>query len=219
MIQSELIKKFPEFFHAFLSKGESLSSLNIKGSESNFIHLRQIHSGNVVLENSKTNPLNGTDGIILKGKGWSGVKTADCIPIFLYDPKLKIAGAVHAGWKGLSKKIVTSTIQMMKKIGSHPQNIYAAIGPHIRICCYDVPQERVSIFCHLGFLKNEISEERGGKWFLNLESIALKQMKDERLLRSNIDCLSICTYTNKNLWSYRREGLQPNILNNIIGFI
>lgn len=218
MIQSILLNRFPEFFHAFLEKEETLSSLNIPGGKEDLIALLQVHSGNVALASSKTPLLKDTDGIVLKKKGWSGIKTADCVPVILYDPKLKTGAAVHAGWKGLSKRIVSNAIKLMKKLGSDPRNIHAAIGPHIRVCCYDVPHERISIFEKMGFDKNEIGEQRGKKWYLNLEKIVLSQMKNEEIPLSNIDSLSLCTYTNGNFSSNRRDGKLPGILNNIIGF-
>ena len=43
-------------------------------------------------------------------KSISHVLTADCAPIFLFDPKMKIIAAIHAGWKGAYKKIVYKTV-------------------------------------------------------------------------------------------------------------
>ena len=39
-----------------------------------------------------------------------GILTADCAPVFVYDKKLKIIGAAHAGWKGAYKGIIKKLI-------------------------------------------------------------------------------------------------------------
>ncbi len=39
-----------------------------------------------------------------------GILTADCAPIIIYDPKLKIISAIHAGWKGAHKEIIKNAV-------------------------------------------------------------------------------------------------------------
>src|SRR5947208_1360962 len=41
------------------------------------------------------------------------VKTADCVPILLGDPKAGAFAAVHAGWRGTSASIVARTIEQL----------------------------------------------------------------------------------------------------------
>ena len=59
------------------------------------------------------------------------VLTADCAPIFLYDNKKKIIGAIHAGWRGAYKKILLKIIKYLLKTGSNLKNLYFIIGPSI----------------------------------------------------------------------------------------
>ena len=45
------------------------------------------------------------------------VLTADCVPLLLYDNKRNIIAAIHAGWKGAFKNIVTKVINFMIQKG------------------------------------------------------------------------------------------------------
>lgn len=65
------------------------------------------------------------------------VKTADCVPVLLYDTKNDVAMALHAGWRGTVANICGKAVRRMKEL--HPDaNIIAAIGPCILDCCYEV---------------------------------------------------------------------------------
>ena len=55
-----------------------------------------------------------------------GVLTADCAPILLFDKKKKFIAAIHAGWKGAFKGIITKVIKFMIRKGCKPKNIVAA---------------------------------------------------------------------------------------------
>lgn len=60
----------------------------------------------------------------------AGVKTADCVPILIGDPKSGTFAAVHAGWKGTTARIVVRAAEMMvSEFGADPGSMIAAIGP------------------------------------------------------------------------------------------
>jgi hypothetical protein len=70
------------------------------------------------------------------------VRTADCLPVLLVDPKRRAAAAVHAGWRGALARIVEKAVGEMRRVyGSQPQSLLAVLGPSIRVCCYEVGQE------------------------------------------------------------------------------
>src|SRR5258708_38440367 len=76
-----------------------------------------------------------------------GVKTADCVPILIGDPKTRAFAAVHTGWRGTSTSIIARTIeQMQKEYGARAENMRAAIGPAANVCCYEVGSEVISLF-------------------------------------------------------------------------
>src|SRR3989338_1511960 len=37
------------------------------------------------------------------------IRTADCVPVFIYDPLRRVIGLVHAGWKGTRQRIAAKT--------------------------------------------------------------------------------------------------------------
>jgi copper oxidase (laccase) domain-containing protein len=67
------------------------------------------------------------------------VVTADCLPIFLYDPKRSVIGLLHCGRAGTSDDIVGVGIERMSNdFGSVPRDCLVVIGPSVGPCCYDV---------------------------------------------------------------------------------
>lgn len=75
------------------------------------------------------------------------VRTADCLPILIADPKKKVVGAVHAGWRGTASKAVLAALDRLKKEwGSRPADLKVAFGPAIGGRCYRVGEDCVRIF-------------------------------------------------------------------------
>jgi YfiH family protein len=107
------------------------------------VTLRQIHSDQIhVITSPEPGPLAG-DGMITSLPGVAlGILTADCFPVLLVDKKKHAAGAFHAGWRGTFRRIVEKGVGAMRReFGSRPQDIFAAIGPGIQKCCYEVGDE------------------------------------------------------------------------------
>ena len=68
--------------------------------------------------------------------------TADCIPVLLSDPVSRCVGAVHAGWRGTVENIAgLAAAKMASAFGARPENIRAAIGPGIGLCCFETGAE------------------------------------------------------------------------------
>src|SRR6202012_5719812 len=114
-----------------------------------FLSPPQIHSPDAIVA---TGPWPGTagpkaDAIVPAESGLAiGVTTADCGPILFVDPKARVIGAAHAGWKGALTGVLESTIDAMEKLGADRNGIVAAIGPLIRQPSYEVGGEFVERF-------------------------------------------------------------------------
>jgi hypothetical protein len=70
------------------------------------------------------------------------MRFADCTPILLYDPRRKVVGLAHAGWRGTLIQTAGQAVMVMKEAyGSAPAEILAAIGPSIGPHHYEIGPE------------------------------------------------------------------------------
>jgi hypothetical protein len=115
------------------------------------VTIRQIHSSVLVYFGAahvkRETPCKG-DGLMTDQPGiLLGVQTADCIPVLVADRKRRAVAAFHAGWRGTVKRIVETGVGRMRlEFGSRPEDLIAAIGPGIGVCCYAVGEEMLSEF-------------------------------------------------------------------------
>jgi polyphenol oxidase len=76
-----------------------------------------------------------------------GVKTADCVPILIGDPRKGAFAAVHAGWRGTSASIARKAVVKMREVySSDPADLIAAIGPAALCGNYEIGQEVIDAF-------------------------------------------------------------------------
>lgn len=144
-----------------------------------------------------------------------GVRTADCIPILLYDPVKRVVAAVHAGWKGTVKRLCQKTVFTMQlKFGSNPADIRAVIGPGIAQKSFQVGEDVVNIFRETGFPMDRIYMWDGpktgigmkGGHHLNLFEANRWLLEGYGVLPENIQVCGLDTYTDQSFYSARREG-------------
>jgi YfiH family protein len=137
------------------------------------------------------------------------VLVADCVPILLFDPRKKVIGVAHAGWKGTFKYIAKNTVRTMEKaFGSSSKDIIIGIGPSIGPCCYKVGPEIISQTKDVFHAANEyiINESGDGTGYFDLQKANLKQLLHAGIEGKNIETTSICTCHNPGLFfSYRHQ--------------
>lgn len=143
------------------------------------------------------------------------VRTADCIPVLLFDPVRGAAAAVHAGWKGTVLGITEKAVgEMSLRFGTDPADLKAAVGPGICRRCFQVGEEVVEKFREAGFDTKRIhaffGEKREGDPSTG-HHIDLKEANRLLLLRAgvrerNITVSDECTFENEGLCSARRQG-------------
>ncbi len=197
------------------------------------ITARQIHSDLVLrVDGCPEHPLTG-DALVSDVPGLVlAVKTADCLPVLLVDPKKRAVAAIHAGWRGMLKRIVAKTVGVLRReYGSDPSDVQAAIGPGIAACCYAVGDEVreafESQFAYAGELFHEVMahdevKERypllfltarapghhplGRKQHLDMARAAQRQLLDAGLPHQQIFATGKCTSCHNDLlFSHRRE--------------
>jgi len=177
--------------------------------------IRQIHSA-VVLEtpSAEGEGAREGDGLVTNEPGVVvGIRTADCIPVLLADPATHAVAAVHAGWRGSAQNIVAVAVnELLTRYGTRAQDLHAAIGPGIGVCCYEVSPEVAHQF---------------GSWIPQY-SAAVSPMRID-LARVNAIQLSLagvtniwtageCTFCNADRYfSFRREKEKAGRMTSFIG--
>ena len=162
--------------------------------------------------------LEGYDAFITSLPGVAiGVRTADCVPILLYDPVKRVVAAVHAGWKGTVLHISQKALEVMAvKFGSETGNIRAVIGPAIGPDSFQVGIEVAEKFKLAGFPMDYIWSFRGpgdgspmsGGHHIDLFKANQWLLEEAGILQENIQVFGMDTFVNDTFYSARREGPQ-----------
>jgi len=133
------------------------------------------------------------------------VFTADCVPILLYDPVKKVAGAVHAGWRGTVADIAGKTIKKMTEVfNCSPSDIKAAIGPCISKCCFETDKDvSDALIDSLGSAASNCFTKKDSKFMIDL-----KEANRIYLSKSGLTDISISNECTSCLpdkyWSHRK---------------
>jgi len=202
---------------------------SVSGIEVPLVALTQIHSDRIfVIRNNKpfgTAPegdamITAQAGILL------AIQTADCLPVFLIDPSRKIVAAIHAGWRGLLKRIVMKTTeQMQKDFGTVPADCLAVIGPGIGPCCYTVGEEMVQGFAKefiggYSFFRELAHKDSNSPTTMSLDltAVAKHQLLESGVLPQSIFGCAACTGCRTDLFfSHRTEGGRTGRMMSVIG--
>lgn len=160
--------------------------------------------------------LEGYDAFVTNLPGVAiGVRTADCVPILLYDPVWKTIAAVHAGWKGTVLNVIKDAIEVMQnEFGTKAENLKALIGPAIGPDSFQVGEEVVELFRSAGFPMAEIHTFRGdgdgspmsGGHHIDLFKANRILLENAGVKAANIQIIGIDTFTDSRLYSARRQG-------------
>lgn len=179
------------------------------GQEVPLVSLRQTHSTKVIVINQRelkfaiTNPeATEGDGLITQLKNVClMIKTADCLPIIIYDPKNQAVALVHAGWEGVVGKIFYQAIILMnKKYNTKICDLLVGIGPSICQNCYTI--KAGEIYQQLPEWKRFLKKKREIV-FPDLVGFTVDALKKIGINGKNIEIADICTKENKEFFSHR----------------
>jgi purine-nucleoside/S-methyl-5'-thioadenosine phosphorylase / adenosine deaminase len=189
---------------------------------------RQVHEDRVQVIDALPQVPPRADAIITSSPGiYPAIKTADCLPILLLDPERRVAGAIHAGWRGTVLRITRKVIRIMKSLyGTNPTDLVAGLGPAIGPCCYEVDEVVLKPF-RQGFPQAEqfIIKSKSGnrsKESLRLDLVGANRFEliQEGVPSTNIHSVELCTSCNSAIFfSYRRDGVKSGRHLAITGFI
>lgn len=203
----------------------SLKPIDIKGDEDYFINelpkvlehighdyssinvTRQVHSNNIahVNGNGNVNFYDETDGLIgLKGDVLV-IKSADCLPVIIYDSVNARIAAVHSGWKGTANSIVKEAITKMLSLGSNASELKIYVGPHIQKTSFEVMDDVKNVFEKNFKYKDIIFKKDEKHYLIDLGRVVKCDAISMGAKEENIYVSSLDTVTDERFHSYRRD--------------
>lgn len=171
--------------------------------------------------------LEGYDAFVTNKPGVAiGVRTADCVPILIYDPVKQAIAAVHSGWKGTILHIAQGVIMAMRQeFGTQAENLKVVMGPAIGPDSFQVGEEVAEKFKASGFPMDLVWSFRGpsngspmsGGHHIDLFKANRWLLEQAGVPAGNIQETGIDTYTTPAYFSARREGFDcGRIINSIM---
>lgn len=178
------------------------------------LSVKQVHGTDVLLVDRPLTEWDrfegGWDALVTDQPGVTvAVRTADCVPVLVYDRSRSVVGAIHAGWRGAVAGIVSNTIDFLVshfKVGA--SELRVSIGPSAGPCCYEV-DETVLAPLRSGLLQWHLvlRDDQGQRAKLDLKALIRKQLTDRGVRENHITAVNLCTICHDDLfYSYRREG-------------
>ena len=152
----------------------------------------QIHSNMIFVDGEGEG-----DGIIITKPSIALIRTADCVPVVLFDRVADIAGVFHSGWRGTELKIVSKGVKKMKELDC--KDISAVIFPAIGFCCFEIGEELLERFKNAGIP----TERRGEKLYADLKTAIKNELRNGGV--TDISDQSECTFCGEGYFSYRRD--------------
>lgn len=154
------------------------------------------------------------DGMITGGpEQVCAVLTADCVPVLFCDAAGKQVAAAHAGWRGLLKGILETTVAAFQ---TPPDKLMAWLGPGIGPAAFEVGPEVRDAFCR---------DDRGARTCFqrspdNRLTADLYLLAARRLTRAGVRQIfggGFCTYRDSTrFYSHRRDGAKSGRMATLI---
>jgi len=184
----------------------------------NLVMVKQVHGSAIVVAERPDAELleSPADGLITKTPGLVlGIRTADCVPVFFWDPVRNVAGIAHGGWKGVKAGIIAQMLKIFeKRCETKMGDLRVAIGPSIRKCCYEVGKE------FLGYFPGFYRAKDAAKGNLDLVGVVKSRLLKRGIQVSHIYDTGLCTVCeNKKFFSYRMEAQTQERMLSVISIV
>ncbi|MEI6737613.1 MAG: peptidoglycan editing factor PgeF, partial [Pseudomonadota bacterium] len=172
--------------------------------------MSQVHGTEVAqLDEMASDALMTADAAVARRIGSvCAVMVADCLPVIFTDCSGIVVAAAHAGWRGLAKGVLESTIASMKV---PPKNIIAYMGQAIGPTQFEVGDDvRDAFMTHAADAETAFRPVLTGnsrKYVADIFALATSRMIAAGIPERQIYGGGLCTVNNpERFFSYRREG-------------
>jgi YfiH family protein len=196
----------------------SVHALSTAFPEYHLRFVRQTHSDVVITSHSPDEVRveeNADAHLTAKGKLALCIRTADCLPIMIFEPQSRLIAAIHAGWRGIANGIVLRACEHLLSLGGTLNRAHVWIGPHISGDSFEVGRDialklEASFDAVRGFspegtaIKDHIDSQKS---YVDLLAIARAQLKSNGIEKERTTILAINTFSSSEHASYRRDAV------------
>jgi len=180
---------------------ESIKEDDVKSAEC--AYMRQVHSSHVC--KTEEPGVFTSDALFSAKPGLMlMVRTADCLPLLVYDHASDSVGVVHMGWRPAHNGILNN-------LGIDLSAATVAAGVGLRKCCYEVGGE----FRHYNTI-NPFLQSRQRRLFFDPIAFAKYHLVKQGLRFGKLCDTGVCSYCNEKFPSFRREHTDQRTLSFII---
>ena len=189
------LKHAPDAAPVLAARRAFAGVLGLDGAE--LTAVGSVHGASVARVDKPVGSVEDVDALVTDQPGVTLFATyADCYPIVLWDPVAKVAGLVHAGWRGTRAGVAGAAVRFMRdEYGS--RHIRAGIGPGICGRCYEVGSEVASQF------DARFVTPSGDRFLLDLATANRAQLEDAGV--KAVYEIGICTREHYLFPSHRRH--------------
>ena len=132
----------------------------------------------------------------------NAIRTADCIPLILWNEKNKLIIGLHCGWRGIASGIIEKALQNDELDITH-----AYIGPHISKDHFEVKRDFIESFQEYGLNIDRYITVRDDKMYMDLRSLCEAKLHEKHVKIINKE--SHCSYNEYDqFFSWRRDKNQ-----------
>jgi polyphenol oxidase len=134
------------------------------------------------------------------------IRTADCAPVFLFDPHCPVMAAVHSGWRGCQLGISGKALGVMvREYGADPRRIRGWVLPAISPRSYRIQDDVGQFFPHS-------VHRHGNDLHLDIPHAICSDLELQGVPREQITVVDSCTLENRDmLFSHRRGDSGRNL--------
>ena len=173
-------------------------------AQERLLFVKQVHGARVV-EGVEARPDTEADGVWTDVPGTAvGVRTADCLPILIEDPRGRVA-AVHAGWRGVIGEIVARAVEQLVAQGAVARELRVALGPCIQRCCFEVDGDLPARFEAAFGTEVIFRPQAASKVHLDLPRAVGQTLARLGVPAGHVVALPQCTGCDARFFSHRRE--------------
>lgn len=171
----------------------------------NFVFQTQAHTANyhiVTQEDAgagfylKQNAIQDNDILITNQPGLCLItRSADCVPVLMYAPKVKAIAAIHSGREGCRLGAAPKAAEILHtQFGASYNDILVGIGPHICKNCYTVDKECADNYMQRQYYApNIVGFADYGKYTIDMKKTIIGDLMHIGIPISNIEQSNLCT--------------------------